>query len=474
MKFRPNGDSIWTKTYGKDYIEAIQPTRDNNFLILRNASLVKINQNGDTLWTKTYDGSYFYAIHAFEDGNFLLVGTKISEYYQHINDLVVKIKPDGTIIWSKNYSNIWTEYHSIESSGDGNFLLAGFIADNFKATSISGWLIKITPEGEIIWSKTYQKNPYANIRSIQHLRDGNFLLIGCTYHSPDVLQNDGWIVKIKPNGDIIWTRSYDKGLDDSFDAIQPTSDNNFILAGCLLKGDTASGWLVKIKPNGDTIWTKTVGKTGFNVFRTIQSTNDGNFLVAGAGNTSILCIISDQYAYKNSKFTYKIPTYSNDTLNFGYASLKVPSGMTVSDGGTVSWTPNTDSVYLEHAEFLVFNDSGRKDTLTFNIFVNSDYKIQNVSRPLTPNKTAISPFDITITSSPGSVKFNLQSSAGILSIYDIKGRIIDKISPAESSSRTCISWPGDRPNRSTIHAGNYIVKVSCGNVLTAKMFVLMK
>jgi len=43
--------------------------------------------------------------------------------------------------------------------------------------------------------------------------------------------------------------------------------------------------------------------------------------------------------------------------------------MTVSPGGTISWTPATDSVYTEHVEYLVVNDDGRKDTLTFNMFV---------------------------------------------------------------------------------------------------------
>ena len=34
--------------------------------------------------------------------------------------------------------------------------------------------------------------------------------------------------------------------------------------------------------------------------------------------------------------------------------------MTVSMGGTISWTPKTDSVYMDHVEFLVDDDFGKK------------------------------------------------------------------------------------------------------------------
>ncbi len=44
--------------------------------------------------------------------------------------------------------------------------------------------------------------------------------------------------------------------------------------------------------------------------------------------------------------------------------------MTVSLGGAISWTPTTDSAYMDHAEFIVADDQGAKDTVTFNIFVN--------------------------------------------------------------------------------------------------------
>jgi hypothetical protein len=128
-------------------------------------------------------------------------------------------------------------------------------------------------------------------------------------------------------------------------------------------------------------WTRTYKLNVGGGLEFIFPTSDGNFILGTYNNffwtpdVLVICIIADQRAHKDSLFTYKIPTYGEDTLNFGYTPLKIPSGMTVSPGGSISWTPKTDSVYLEHVEFLVVNDSGRKDTLTFNIFVNNYDKV---------------------------------------------------------------------------------------------------
>jgi hypothetical protein len=482
IKIKPNGDSIWTKTYGKtssfNWFSSIQATRDGNFLILGNtteACLLKINQNGDTLWTKTYNHCVFNAIHASDDGNFLLVGVKNSEFDSPVSDLVVKIKPDGTIIWSKYYSrNHKAEFKSIKPSGDGNFLLAGWTNSNIDSSGFSGWLVKITPNGDSIWSKTFHRSTNSNFYSIQSTNDGNFLLAGSTLHSPNGIEHDGWLVKIRSNGDTIWTRNYNQESNDNFFAIQPASDNNYILIGDRWSGDTVSGLLVKIKPNGDSIWTRTVGKAITTDFRAIKQTCDGNFLVTGFGSISILCIIADQFANKNQLFTYKIPVYGNDTSNFGYTPLKVPLEMKVSAGGTVTWTPKTDSIYTEHAEFLVFNDMGRKDTLTFNIFVNYDYKTQNSARPLQATNPISMPSDITITSISGYVKFNLPPDAGTLYIYDLKGGIVDKITPARTSLVTCLSWPDNQSSRSVIHTGKYFFKAKVGKKSITKLFTLVK
>jgi hypothetical protein len=492
IKIKPNGDTIWTRTYGGAEGYAflkIQPTSDGNFFIVGykyynrdgpdylDGWLVKIKPNGDTIWTKTFGGfndDCFYAIQPTSDGNFLIVGYKggNKDGAECIDGWLVKINPDGDTIWMKTYGGEGdSRFAAIQPSGDGNFLLAGYY-------SIGGsWLVKINPEGDTIWTRTYDRAEGDGFLKIQPTSDGNFLIIGAK-------SVYGWLVKIRPNGDTIWTKTYSGWGYYNFNAIQSTRDGNFLIVGITLT-DTIrwhDGLLIKINSNGDTIWTKTYGGAEYDDFWTIQPTSEGNFLIGGntgsyrSGNNSIwiLCLIADQYAYKNSLFTFKIPTYDVDSLNCGYSPITVPSGMTVSTGGTVSWTPKTDSVYMDHAEFLVIYDAGRKDTLSFNIFVNFDYHAPVLKKPARINTTSFKPFEIITTSLSGKVKFSLPFSASSLYIYDITGRMVDRIVPVISGSGTCAVWPGSASNSSKIHAGKYFAKATGGKNSAVEPFLLVR
>jgi hypothetical protein len=191
-------------------------------------------------------------------------------------------------------------------------------------------------------------------------------------------------------------------------------------------------------------------------------TPDGNFIAAGRSqdleneNIWLLSIIDDRYAFKDSLFTFKIPV-SGDSLNHGYSPLKVPSGMTVSPGGTISWTPQTALVYMDHAEFLVADDYGKKDTLTFNIFVNSSYHpvaikpishlIANKNRSFSINQTLSSP-----------IKFNLPNGISSLEIYDINGRCVQRLKPVDAQ----VVWSGLNSAGRPVSSGRYFAKIKDG------------
>ena len=460
-----SGQSYWTKTYGRVAgFYAIQPTNDGNFLIAGSdtnsrGELIKIKPNGDTLWTKTYDGGEvngFYAIQPTTDGNFLIAGGII---YGAGNGWLIKIKPNGDTLWTKTFDGAGTnEFSAIQPTSDGNFLIVG-------GTQVGGLLIKIKPNGDILWTKTFDGVGYSYFYAIQPATDGNFLIAGFFYSAGNY---NGWLIKIKQNGDTLWTKTYDVNERDKFYAMQATADGNFLITN-------GEGWFIKIKPNGDTLWTKTFGNESI---YSIQPTFDGNFLIIGyeydSGSYFLGCLIADQYAYKDSRFTYKIPVYSTDTLNFGYVPLKTPSGMTVSAGGTVSWTPKTDSVYMDHAEFIVMNDLGKKDTLTFNIFVNSDYHPLLAVKPTRINKRDSKPFEINTTLLSGKVKFSMPSFVKSISIYDINGRQVGKAAPVMSGSEANVIWPSVTSSNSAIPTGKYIAKASAGTNSATKPFLLVR
>jgi hypothetical protein len=495
LKIKPNGDTIWLKTYERgpfDNAQAIIQTVDSNFLILGrtyssgsrdNMWLLKINQNGDSIWTKTYRDVIYeceaQTIIPTADSSFLILGS--TQTYGAGSDIwLSKINPNGDISWTETYGGVNSELaQTIIPTADGNFLILGQV----KAPAAVGfniWLLKVKPNGDTIWTKTYGGENYDVIQTIIPTTEDNFLILGETY-SVDSLGFDIWLSKIKPNGDPIWTKTYGGVNNDFAQTITPTADGKFLILGetYLYGANDLDIWLLKIEPNGDTIWTKTYGNKNEDSSKTIIPTMDGNFLMvgtsinaSGSSNLLLFSIIADQYAYKNSLFTFKIPTYGIDSLNFGYVPLKTPAGMTVSPGGTISWTPKTDSVYMDHAAFIVVNDAGGKDTLTFNIFVNSDFHTSGVVKPFRIDKSSTKSFDVIPASSGNRVKFLLSSDVSSLCIYDVTGKLIDKVMRLNSKEQ--YTWPPTSPKAGKYTAGKYFARVSAGKSSMVKPFLLVR
>jgi hypothetical protein len=551
IKIKPNGDKLWIKTFGeRNYIKnMIAPTSDGDFLITGDDTngiwVAKINTIGDIIGEKTYlfSGCVVSDLHPFfptADGNFFLsgnitcydamhpdrrsdvgiakidlngniIGTKffgglgadelltilsmpdgnfLLSYYENFTSApvdFVKISPNLDMLWTKSFDvNQVQGVKSICPTSDGNLILSGlanFYGYLSSATSV--WFMKINPNGDTLWTKTFDNSGGREFRDIYATADSAFLVGGdIDLYWLDDKSYEFLLMKINYNGDTLWTKQYGDSRDDFLEKIIPTSDGNFFLIGnkSSIGKDTSDIFLIKIKPNGDTLWSRVFNIENRDCLDTIIQTSDKNFLLVGSSlplntdvwETWLICIVADQYAYKNSLFTYKIPTYRTDSLNFGYTPLKVPSGMTVSPGGTISWTPTTDTIYMDHAEFQVVNDAGRTDTLTFNIFVNSNYHANASIKPSNFKITSSKPFKIDTKLSNNKIKISLPSSVSSLTIYNIHGRIIDKITPTISGSETYATWPNASVGGIKFPTGKYFAKVSVGKNTAVKPFLFCR
>jgi hypothetical protein len=472
-KIDPKGDTLWTKTFGEPaniQFFAMESIDGEFFLLIGDCRVdgvdpkigvvVKINTKGDVIWTRTYEKLdkciSFRAIQKCSDGNFLIAGLR-ADYF---SSLLVNITPDGDTLWTRSSGGF---LESIQASSDGNYLVAG-------SSQTQALLLKINNSGKILWTRNYSNSINWGPKKIYPAGDRNYLLLG-------QLNGDALLLKITPEGDTIWTRTYPTpGSEDYFLDIISSMDGGFLILAekLAINGSIINQSCLKINKMGDTLWTITTYGYGYATYSKILPAGKGTFLVLGSTSTNwtISCMVDDQYANKGSLFKFKIPTRGLDSLNYGYQPLKVPTGIEVSAGGTVSWTPQTDSSYLENAKFVVVDDQGRKDTLSLNIFVNmknqSDQTrtIHRISQDKVPDV-------ITISSYPqrGKVQLSFPTSAVFLSIYDMSGRLIDRISPVSSKGRQTIIWP---VSGTGFHSGHYIARAVVGKQTQAKVFMLTR
>jgi hypothetical protein len=138
--------------------------------------------------------------------------------------------------------------------------------------------------------------------------------------------------------------------------------------------------------------------------------------------------------------------------------------MTVSSGGSISWTPATDSVYLAQVDYLVIDDYNNRDTSSVFIYVNQP--TQTAAKHFSSHVIPLS--EIVVTLAPASHGFIMNFSRfpgpSDLYLYNLSGRLIDKLIGV---SGTTVLW---QPKSMT--AGSYILQAKNGADRRVKRFVM--
>src|SRR5687768_13108506 len=111
----------------------------------------------------------------------------------------------GSILFGGDKDDI---IYEMTPSPDGNFYLVGS-----KTTSISQvWLLKITPQGELIWEKIF--TPFSDALgefgySIDVFPDGSLIITG-DFNVPGSFDSEyGLAIKTTGEGELIWKKRYE-------------------------------------------------------------------------------------------------------------------------------------------------------------------------------------------------------------------------------------------------------------------------
>ena len=183
--------------------------------------------------------------------------------------------------WATTYGGSGTdEANFIQQTSDGGYIVAG-MTDSFGAGEYDIWVLKLSPDGEIEWQKTYGGSGTDEANFIQQTSDGGYIVAGMT-DSFGAGEYDIWVLKLSSTGDIEWQKTYGGSRWDETPSIQQTSDGGYIVAGSAnFGGGSRDFWILKLSPDGEIEWQKTYGGSDHDFAHSIQQTSDGGYIVAG-------------------------------------------------------------------------------------------------------------------------------------------------------------------------------------------------
>ena len=314
LKYDLNDNLQWQQSYGgtdDDRGFDIIQTSDNGYAILGYSKssdgdvtmnngaqdfwIAKLNSTGNISWQKSFGfagADNGISLIQTNDGGYLLTGvldvsasggegnskSYLAKLHAGGDYWVIKIDASGNKEWSRYYGGSFTDtpYGAIQTQDNGYIIIGSSDSDDVDISNNKGsydfWIIKISENGTLIWEKSFGGSEIDEARAITASNDGNYIIVGDTRSSDlNVSKNNGaadlWVIKITPNGDLIWEKTFGGSSFDVGRSINKTQDNGFIISGNSRSADgdvlTNQGqndaWVLKIDVNANLIWQKTIG-----------------------------------------------------------------------------------------------------------------------------------------------------------------------------------------------------------------------
>lgn len=300
MKLAGNGVVSWSKEIlGVDNASAVavEEVTGGGYVVGGNtyehegdgdAFLASLSADGTVLWTKRYSNDdrpdSFIKIEAASDGNLFVV--------RRLQDQLLKITPDGEILWQ--VSLILHAVESVQATSDGGVVLGGMTEVNWAGDP---WIARVNAQGDVLWERKYWAGAGDRVLwQAKETSNGSFIIVGSYYEENSKV----WVANLSHNGTVLWERLYDNSRDDYAMAVFEGQNNNIVvLANDAVYGDTRYS-LFSLDGSGDLQWQRLypnlrggfTGTTRGNL-NPLQATDDG-FVMAGNYDDEILVYKVDE------------------------------------------------------------------------------------------------------------------------------------------------------------------------------------
>ena len=351
LKYDVSNQLQWQKTYGGsdddrgiDLIQTsdsgyaiIGKSKSNDLEVSENAGfddfwVSKLDSSGAIIWEYSFGfaGSDTpYSIIQTNDDGYLLSGVldvsasngqgdRNSILSRHAGGdyWVIKLNASGVKQWSNYYGGSFTDtaYDAIQTEDDGYIIIGSSDSDDVDITNNLGsydfWILKISATGTLVWEKSFGGSEIDEAHAISQATDGNYLIVGDTRSNDlEISQNNGaadlWIVKITPEGTLLWEKTLGGSSFDVGRSISKTQDNGFLVSGSSRSSDgnltsnkgQNDAWVVKINSSGNLEWQKTIGGSEVDFFYDTVELNDQTIIAVGDSNSS------NEDIYENNGFS---------------------------------------------------------------------------------------------------------------------------------------------------------------------------
>jgi uncharacterized protein (AIM24 family) len=337
------GSQVWGKAFGdngEQYGERVAVDKDGDLVIAGHFGgsvnfggedlvsggaldvfLTKLDTDGGHLWSKRFgdaDDQYVTDVAVDNDGNVLVAGSFSGSIDLGGGSLasaggtdafIAKFDGDGKHLWSYPLGDAESQAaRSVSADALGNVVLMG----DYQGSIIVGgkpltsqglndvFIVKLSPQGTVLWSKSIggASNDFATLVRTGAGSDvwllGSFLSTIDFGDGPTTPSGglDVFLVKLDPSGAFTWKRTFGGSLDDEAKDAAIDKEGSIVVVGDFAAGLSVGGpgltskgktdlYVAKFDSKGSHVWSEGFGGTEVQHVRAVDVDERGNVVVAG-------------------------------------------------------------------------------------------------------------------------------------------------------------------------------------------------
>ena len=214
-RFAKSGMRLWSKKFGTEAddtgVDAVEAT-DGSIVLLglsddgpqRHILLMRLSENGDTLWLKEYTPKAYASAQdliGLRNGHFVAALTlSDTKGRQQVRLLTFDLQKN--ILAERDYPTAKSTLLSrLAEKSDASLIGVGSTTDP-KNGNTDAFAMRIAPDGNMMWEKSYGGPQQERFRSLALLREGTIAAVGERFPTMGEAA-DMWIVKLNGDGSFV-------------------------------------------------------------------------------------------------------------------------------------------------------------------------------------------------------------------------------------------------------------------------------
>ncbi len=189
--------------------------------------------------------------------------------------------------WERLFSKQSTDvFRCVQEVSTGGYVAAGYTADSTVNDS-DAFVVRLNPNGDTLWTYTYNSGSRKKdlFYKIIETSDGGFLALGYTNSFP-VVSDDILYIKLSSSGTEQWVKTWGSAETEHGQDVVETIDGYTLCGYTTTPANYYQAVIIHVDFNGDVLWTNTIGDTDYDDANAIELLSDGGYLLGGQGRSN--------------------------------------------------------------------------------------------------------------------------------------------------------------------------------------------